>query len=55
MAMHAGFGVFSDIIPMQIADLAAINAPNDPMFVGMHVPIPIAASTVKTPLIPPAV
>jgi hypothetical protein len=34
MAAHAGFGVFSDIIPMQIADLAAMNAPNDPTFVG---------------------
>jgi len=33
-AMHAGFGVFNDIIPMQIADLAAMNAPNDPTFVG---------------------
>jgi hypothetical protein len=33
-AVHAGFGVFSDIIPMQIADLAAMNAPNDPTFVG---------------------
>jgi hypothetical protein len=31
---HGGFGVFSDIIPMQIADLAAVNAPNDPTFVG---------------------
>ena len=33
-ALHGGFGVFSDIIPMQIADLAAMNAPNDPTFVG---------------------
>jgi len=32
--VHGGFGVFSDIIPMQIADLAAMNAPNDPTFVG---------------------
>ena len=32
--VHGGFGVFSDIIPMQIADLGAINAPNDPTFVG---------------------
>ncbi len=32
--LHGGFGVFSDIIPMQIADLAAMNAPNDPTFVG---------------------
>jgi len=34
LAVHGGFGVFSDIIPMQIADLAAMNAPNDPTFVG---------------------
>ena len=34
IALHGGFGVFSDIIPMQIADLAAMNAPNDPTFVG---------------------
>ena len=33
-AIHGGFGVFNDIIPMQIADLAAMNAPNDPTFVG---------------------
>jgi Carboxypeptidase regulatory-like domain len=33
-AVHGGFGAFSDIIPMQIADLAAMNAPNDPTFVG---------------------
>ena len=33
-ALHGGFGVFSDIVPMQIADLAAMNAPNDPTFVG---------------------
>ncbi|MGA7312496.1 MAG: TonB-dependent receptor, partial [Silvibacterium sp.] len=33
-ALHVGFGVFNDIIPMQIADLAAMNAPNDPTFVG---------------------
>jgi len=32
--IHGGFGVLSDIIPMQIADLAAMNAPNDPTFVG---------------------
>jgi len=32
--VHGGFGVFNDIIPMQIADLAAMNAPNDPTFVG---------------------
>jgi hypothetical protein len=33
-AFHVGFGVFNDIIPAQIADLAAMNAPNDPTFVG---------------------
>ena len=33
-ALHAGFGVFNDIIPAQIADLAAINAPYAPTFVG---------------------
>jgi hypothetical protein len=33
-AIHGGFGGFNDIIPMQIADLAAMNAPNDPTFVG---------------------
>ena len=33
-AVHAGFGVFSDIIPAQIADLAATNAPYAPSFVG---------------------
>jgi hypothetical protein len=33
-AIHAGFGVFNDIIPAQIADLGAMNAPNDPTFVG---------------------
>ena len=33
-AVHAGFGVFSDIIPAQIADLAATNAPYAPTFVG---------------------
>jgi hypothetical protein len=33
-AVHGGFGVFSDIIPMQIADLGAMNAPNDSTFVG---------------------
>ena len=32
--MHAGFGVFNDIIPAQIADLAATNAPYAPTFVG---------------------
>jgi len=34
IAIHSGFGAFSDIIPMQIADLAAMNAPNDSTFVG---------------------
>jgi len=34
MAIHAGFGVFSDIIPAQIADLAATNPPYAPSFVG---------------------
>ena len=29
-----GFGVFNDIIPAQIADLAATNAPYAPTFVG---------------------
>jgi hypothetical protein len=33
-AIHAGFGVFSDIIPAQIADLASTNAPYAPTFVG---------------------
>jgi hypothetical protein len=33
-AVHGGFGAFNDVIPMQIADLAAMNAPNDPTFVG---------------------
>jgi hypothetical protein len=33
-ALHGGFGVFSDLIPAQIADLAATNAPYDPTFVG---------------------
>jgi hypothetical protein len=32
--VHAGFGVFNDIIPAQIADLAATNAPYAPTFVG---------------------
>jgi len=32
--VHLGFGVFNDIIPAQIADLAATNAPNAPTFVG---------------------
>jgi hypothetical protein len=33
-AIHAGFGVFSDLIPAQIADLAATNAPYAATFVG---------------------
>jgi hypothetical protein len=33
-AVHAGFGLFSDIIPAQIADLASTNAPYAPTFVG---------------------
>jgi len=33
-AIHAGFGVFSDIIPAQIADLASTNPPYAPSFVG---------------------
>ncbi len=33
-AIHAGFGVFNDIIPSQISDLAATNAPYSPTFVG---------------------
>jgi hypothetical protein len=32
--VHAGFGLFNDIIPAQIADLAATNAPYSPTFVG---------------------
>jgi hypothetical protein len=32
--LHAGFGVFNDIIPAQISDLAATNAPYAPTFVG---------------------
>ena len=32
--LHAGFGLFNDIIPAQIADLAATNAPYAPTFVG---------------------
>ena len=34
MAVHAGGGVFNDIIPAQIADLGATNAPYAPVFVG---------------------
>ncbi len=33
-AIHAGFGVFSDIIPAQIADLASTNPPYAPSYVG---------------------
>jgi hypothetical protein len=32
--IHAGFGVFNDIIPAQIADLAATNPPYSPTFAG---------------------
>src|SRR5208283_1604066 len=32
--IHLGFGVFNDIVPAQIADLAATNAPYAPTFVG---------------------
>lgn len=32
--VHLGFGVFNDIIPAQIADLAATNAPYAPTFIG---------------------
>jgi len=32
--VHLGFGVFNDIIPAQIADLGATNAPYAPTFVG---------------------
>jgi len=33
-AVHAGFGVFNDIIPQEIADSGLMNAPNDPSFTG---------------------
>ena len=33
-AVHAGFGLFDDIIPAQIADLASSNPPYSPAFVG---------------------
>jgi hypothetical protein len=33
-AIHMGFGVFNDIIPSQISDLAATNPPYSPTFVG---------------------
>jgi hypothetical protein len=32
--IHTGIGVFNDIIPAQVADLAATNAPYSPTFVG---------------------
>jgi hypothetical protein len=32
--VHAGFGVFNDIIPAQVADLAATNPPYSPTFMG---------------------
>ncbi|MGO9336189.1 MAG: carboxypeptidase regulatory-like domain-containing protein [Terracidiphilus sp.] len=32
--LHTGFGVFNDIIPAQVADPAATNAPYAPTFVG---------------------
>ena len=34
MAIHAGGGIFNDIIPAQVADLGAINPPYAPVFVG---------------------
>jgi hypothetical protein len=34
MAIHAGAGVFNDIIPAQVADLGATNPPYAPVFVG---------------------
>jgi Carboxypeptidase regulatory-like domain len=34
MDVHGGFGIFNDIIPAQVADLGAMNAPNDPSFTG---------------------
>src|ERR1019366_7994832 len=34
MAIHAGGGVFNDIIPAQVADLGATNPPYAPVFVG---------------------
>jgi len=34
IALHAGGGVFNDIIPAQIADLGATNPPYAPVFVG---------------------
>ena len=34
MAVHAGGGIFNDIIPAQVADLGATNPPYAPVFVG---------------------
>jgi hypothetical protein len=34
MALHAGGGVFNDIIPAQVADFGATNPPYAPVFVG---------------------
>ena len=34
MALHAGGGVFNDIIPAQVADFGATNPPYSPVFVG---------------------
>jgi hypothetical protein len=34
MAIHAGGGVFNDIIPAQVADMGATNPPYAPVFVG---------------------
>jgi hypothetical protein len=34
MALHAGGGIFNDIIPAQVADLGATNPPYAPVFVG---------------------
>jgi hypothetical protein len=34
MALHAGGGVFNDIIPAQVADMGATNPPYAPVFVG---------------------
>jgi hypothetical protein len=33
-AVHLGFGLFNDIIPAQVADLASTNPPYSPVFVG---------------------
>ena len=34
LALHAGGGVFNDIIPAQVADFGAMNPPYAPVFVG---------------------